>query len=98
MQAVVPRTDLPGYQNLGLSLNPMNWIGEGKEEIKETAFEVMKWGTIILLGIGVGYIVIKDPRVIGKWARAVGTQKAVAKSVKAGSDAVQIFPNIMGVS
>ena len=94
---------MPGYQNLGLSLNPMNWIGEGKEEIKETAFEVMKWGTIILLGIGVGYIVSKDPRVIGKWARApldlaVGTQKAVAKSVKAGSDAVQIFPNIMGVS
>jgi len=82
-------------------MNPMNWIGEGKEEIQDAAFEVMKWGTIILLGIGTFYIVVKNPSVVGKWARApvdlaVGTQKAVTKSVKAGSDAVQLFPNIMG--
>jgi len=80
----------------------MNWIGDTKDEIKDAAQSAFKWGVIALLGIGTFYIVVKNPSVVGKWARApldlaVGAQKAVTQSVKAGSNAVQLFPNIMGV-
>ena len=47
----------------------MNWIGDSADAIKDNAQTILKWSLIGLLGLGAAYIVVKDPRVIGRYIR-----------------------------
>ena len=89
---------MSGHQNLGFSLNPMKALGVDPESIKKNAGFVFKWGVITLIGIGTAYIVIKDPKVLGRWIRlpvdaAKGAVNVAGTAVKIGSDAVMLIPN-----
>jgi hypothetical protein len=76
----------------------MEALGADAESIKENAGFIFKWSVITLLGIGTAYIVIKDPRVIGRWLRlpvdiAMGTVNTAGTAVKIGADAIMLIPN-----
>jgi hypothetical protein len=76
----------------------MNWIGDSAEAIKDNAGTILKWSVIALLGIGTFYIVVKDPRVIGRWITlpvdaAKGIVKATGTAVNTGANAVMVIPN-----
>lgn len=76
----------------------MKALGVDAESIKKNAGFVFKWGIIALLGIGTFYIVVKDPKVIGRWVRlpvdaAKGAVNMAGTAVKVGSDAIMVIPN-----
>ena len=80
----------------------MSWIGADAESLKDNAQSIFKWTLIIAVGLGATYIIIKDPRVLGKWARlpldaAKGTTKFIGGSIKTGTDAVLTVPRAIGV-
>ena len=80
----------------------MSWIADSKGAITEAAKNVALYGTLFLIGIGATYIVIKNPSVLGKWARlpldaAKGTTKFIGGSIKTGTDAVLAVPRAIGV-
>ena len=86
------------YSNLGISLNPMNLIGDTADAIKDNAQTIFKWTLIGALGLGAAYIVIKDPRVIGRYIRlpvdiAKGAVNMAGTAVKVGADAIMVIPN-----
>ena len=89
---------MSGYSNLGISLNPMNWIGDSADAIKDNAQTIFKWTLIGALGLGAAYIIIKDPRVIGRYIRlpvdaAKGAVNMAGTAIKVGADAIMVIPN-----
>lgn len=79
----------------------MEALGLDAESIKENAGFVFKWGVITLLGIGTAYIVIKDPKVLGRWLKlpvdaAKGAVNVAGTAVKIGTDAIMVIPNAIG--
>lgn len=76
----------------------MKALGVDAESIKKNATTILKWTLIGALGLGATYIVIKDPRVIGRWIRlpvdvAKGAVNAAGTAIKVGTDAIMIIPN-----
>ena len=76
----------------------MNWIGDSADAIKDNATTILKWTLIGALGLGTAYIVIKDPRVLGRWIRlpldiAKGAVNVAGTSIKVGADAIMVIPN-----
>ena len=79
----------------------MEALGLDAESIKENAGFVFKWGVITLLGIGTAYIVIKDPKVLGRWLKlpvdaAKGAVNVAGTAVKIGTDAIMVIPKAIG--
>ncbi len=79
----------------------MNLIGDSAEAIKDNATTILKWTLIGALGLGTAYIVIKDPRVIGRWIRlpvdiAKGAVNVAGTAIKVGADAIMVIPNAIG--
>lgn len=77
-----PSTDLSTHENLGFSLNPMEFLAnQGKEQIQSAAKYVVIGGTAILLG----YSVFRNPGIIVKWATLpLDAAQAAMKFVKGG--------------
>ncbi len=89
---------MSSYNNLGF--NPLSLIGADAESIKKNAGNIFKFSALALAGILTFYIVVKDPRVVGRYIRlpldaAKGAVNMAGTAVKVGADAIMVIPNAL---